>query len=164
MAARTLRIIVVEPDTVAEVGLGARLRSRLAPGATVSCCPDISVAADSLRQDLTDLVLLDGRIARDSVTRLVEKIGSDDVAKSIIVVSLDHNFVIPSELSELGIRGPVFPDDLDGAPLLSVFGGKITTYRDLAQGALRLLAGPMQFEQPDWTATAARHRASAPSR
>ena len=44
--------------------------------------------------------------------------------------------------------------DLNGAPILSVFGGKITTYRDLAQHALRLLAKPMQFEQPDWTARA----------
>jgi glycerol-3-phosphate dehydrogenase len=44
--------------------------------------------------------------------------------------------------------------DLNGAPILSVFGGKITTYRDLAQHALRMLAGPMQFEQPDWTARA----------
>ncbi len=118
MAARTLRIIVVEPDAVGGAGLGARLRSRLAPGATVSCCPDIAVAADSIRQGATDLVLLDGRIARDSENALREKIGSDDVAESIIVVSSDHTFIMPPELSKLGIRGPVFTDDQDGAPLL----------------------------------------------
>ncbi|MDY7579957.1 glycerol-3-phosphate dehydrogenase [Herbaspirillum sp. RTI4] len=41
------------------------------------------------------------------------------------------------------------------APLLSVFGGKITTYRRLAEDALDLLAGPLAIEQPAWTGKAA---------
>lgn len=45
--------------------------------------------------------------------------------------------------------------DTDGAPMLSVFGGKITTYRDLAQQAMGLLAGTMAgISSENWTARA----------
>jgi glycerol-3-phosphate dehydrogenase len=40
------------------------------------------------------------------------------------------------------------------APLLSVFGGKITTFRRLAEDAMDLLAGPLGIAPPAWTATA----------
>jgi glycerol-3-phosphate dehydrogenase len=40
------------------------------------------------------------------------------------------------------------------APLLSVFGGKITTYRRLAEEALGLLQGPLGTLKPAWTADA----------
>jgi glycerol-3-phosphate dehydrogenase len=40
------------------------------------------------------------------------------------------------------------------APLLSVFGGKITTYRRLAEDALDLLAAPLAVRSPPWTAQA----------
>jgi len=40
------------------------------------------------------------------------------------------------------------------APLLSVFGGKITTYRRLAEDALDLLAGVLAVRAPPWTAQA----------
>ena len=39
-----------------------------------------------------------------------------------------------------------------GAPLLSVWGGKITTFRKLAEEAADLLAGPLQFSKGAWTA------------
>jgi glycerol-3-phosphate dehydrogenase len=42
----------------------------------------------------------------------------------------------------------------DKAPLLSVFGGKITTYRRLAEEATALLQGPLGNLKPAWTATA----------
>lgn len=45
--------------------------------------------------------------------------------------------------------------DLDapqtGAPLLSVFGGKLTTYRKLAEHALSELSTPMRFDAREWT-------------
>ncbi len=41
-----------------------------------------------------------------------------------------------------------------GAPLLSIFGGKITTYRRLAEAALRKLAPHLPAAGPAWTATA----------
>ena len=41
------------------------------------------------------------------------------------------------------------------APLLSIFGGKITTFRRLAEEALDLLAGPLAIKQPAWTAQSA---------
>ena len=41
------------------------------------------------------------------------------------------------------------------APLLSVFGGKITTFRRLAEDAMDLLAGPLGIDLPAWTATPA---------
>lgn len=40
------------------------------------------------------------------------------------------------------------------APLLSVFGGKITTYRRLAEEATALLQAPLGNRQPAWTADA----------
>jgi glycerol-3-phosphate dehydrogenase len=40
------------------------------------------------------------------------------------------------------------------APLLSVFGGKITTYRRLAEDAVNLLAGPLGLRAAPWTANA----------
>ncbi|WP_111412099.1 glycerol-3-phosphate dehydrogenase [Billgrantia lactosivorans] len=44
--------------------------------------------------------------------------------------------------------------DDNGAPLLSVFGGKITTYRKLAEAALKLLAPALPGMGASWTATA----------
>ncbi|MGV4428887.1 glycerol-3-phosphate dehydrogenase, partial [Pandoraea pneumonica] len=40
------------------------------------------------------------------------------------------------------------------APLLSVFGGKITTYRRLAEEAMSHLHGALGFTHGDWTAGA----------
>ncbi len=47
-------------------------------------------------------------------------------------------------------------DVANGAPLLSIFGGKITTYRRLAEAALERLAPHLhgQARPPGWTATA----------
>ncbi|MGQ4877123.1 glycerol-3-phosphate dehydrogenase [Billgrantia sp. LNSP4103-1] len=45
--------------------------------------------------------------------------------------------------------------DNEGAPLLSVFGGKITTYRKLAEAALNQLAPALPGMGPSWTADAA---------
>ena len=42
--------------------------------------------------------------------------------------------------------------DAEGAPLLNVFGGKITTYRRLAENALARLAPYFPALKPDWTA------------
>ncbi|QOR38659.1 glycerol-3-phosphate dehydrogenase [Billgrantia diversa] len=44
--------------------------------------------------------------------------------------------------------------DDSGAPLLSVFGGKITTYRKLAEAALKLLTPSLPGMGPSWTADA----------
>ncbi|MFG6178412.1 glycerol-3-phosphate dehydrogenase [Halomonas sp. THAF12] len=44
--------------------------------------------------------------------------------------------------------------DTHGAPLLSVFGGKITTYRKLAEAALASLAPHLPSMKPAWTANA----------
>jgi glycerol-3-phosphate dehydrogenase len=44
--------------------------------------------------------------------------------------------------------------DRQPAPLLSVFGGKITTYRKLSEDAVGLLAGVLGTRAPAWTARA----------
>jgi glycerol-3-phosphate dehydrogenase len=44
--------------------------------------------------------------------------------------------------------------DTSGAPLLSVFGGKITTYRTLAREAVRKLRQVIEFPDRDWTGDA----------
>ena len=51
-------------------------------------------------------------------------------------------------------RDYVFDIDTDGPPLLSVFGGKITTFRRLAEHALRDLGKVMGFSQKPWTQAA----------
>lgn len=43
--------------------------------------------------------------------------------------------------------------DDDRAPLLSVFGGKITTYRKLAEAVMEKLSGPLNLKAGEWTAT-----------
>lgn len=45
-------------------------------------------------------------------------------------------------------------DETGGAPLLNVFGGKITTFRKLSEHALQKLAGFFPTMGPDWTARA----------
>lgn len=45
-------------------------------------------------------------------------------------------------------------EDSSGAPLLNVFGGKITTYRRLAEAALAKIATRLGNDHPTWTATA----------
>lgn len=52
-------------------------------------------------------------------------------------------------------RDYVLALDTDGPPLLSVFGGKITTFRKLAEHALEKLAPYLPAMGPDWTAGAA---------
>ncbi|WP_374197280.1 glycerol-3-phosphate dehydrogenase [Janthinobacterium sp. UMAB-60] len=47
-----------------------------------------------------------------------------------------------------------FELDREGAPLLSIFGGKITTFRKLAEEALDLLAPLLGNTRPAWTANA----------
>jgi glycerol-3-phosphate dehydrogenase len=44
--------------------------------------------------------------------------------------------------------------DAGGAPLLSVWGGKLTTYRALAEEAVQMLARPLGITAGDWTARA----------
>ncbi len=51
-------------------------------------------------------------------------------------------------------RDYTFELDTDGAPLLSVFGGKITTYRRLAEEAVERLLPELGVTRPRWTATA----------
>jgi len=52
-------------------------------------------------------------------------------------------------------RDYTFELDTEGAPLLSIFGGKITTYRRLAEEAIERLLPTLGAAAPRWTATAA---------
>ena len=45
-------------------------------------------------------------------------------------------------------------DETGGAPLLNVFGGKITTFRELAERGMHRLKGTFPGMGPDWTGTA----------
>jgi glycerol-3-phosphate dehydrogenase len=44
--------------------------------------------------------------------------------------------------------------DTEGAPLLSVWGGKLTTYRALAEEAVQMLVRPLSIGKGSWTASA----------
>ncbi|MEX2576161.1 MAG: glycerol-3-phosphate dehydrogenase [Halofilum sp. (in: g-proteobacteria)] len=52
-------------------------------------------------------------------------------------------------------RGYSLQLDRAGAPLLSVLGGKLTTYRTLATETLAELSGPLGIEDADWTGSCA---------
>ena len=57
------------------------------------------------------------------------------------------------EAATRGYQLALSPED-EGAPLLNVFGGKLTVYRHLAEDALGKLASRMDFAKPGaWTAT-----------
>jgi glycerol-3-phosphate dehydrogenase len=60
----------------------------------------------------------------------------DDASGDVSAVTRDYAFGLDSD---------------DGAPLLSVFGGKITTYRKLAEHALAKLQPLLGFERRTWT-------------
>lgn len=49
-------------------------------------------------------------------------------------------------------RDYVLTLNTDGAPVLNVFGGKITTYRKLAEAAMAKIAPILNVSKPDWTA------------
>ena len=49
-------------------------------------------------------------------------------------------------------RDYVLTLNTDGAPVLNVFGGKITTYRKLAEAAMAKIAPILKVTKPDWTA------------
>jgi glycerol-3-phosphate dehydrogenase len=44
--------------------------------------------------------------------------------------------------------------DINGAPVVSVYGGKVTTYRKLSEQVLDLLEQPLDIAQPAWTESA----------
>jgi glycerol-3-phosphate dehydrogenase len=52
-------------------------------------------------------------------------------------------------------RDYVLKLDTEGAPLLTIYGGKITTYRRLAEEAVEQVAGALHQAAPAWTASAA---------
>ena len=60
----------------------------------------------------------------------------DDAAKSASAVTRDY----------------VLQLDCDGAPILSVFGGKLTTFRKLAEKVVDMLKAPLHFDSGAWTA------------
>lgn len=82
------------------------------------------------------------------------RIAAEDVVWSYAGVRplLDDGSGRP-EAATRGYRLDLSPED-DGAPILSVFGGKITTYRHLAQNAVDLLTSRLpDLNGPAWTDT-----------
>ena len=98
----------------------------------------------------------------------------DDVEVSYLLDAVHRTFARPVETEDIvwtfsGIR-PLFDDgssnaarvtrdysldlDLQGAPVLSIFGGKLTTYRRLAEQVLSRLHAIFPGTGPPWTASA----------
>ena len=79
-----------------------------------------------------------------------EQVTSDDVEwtySGVRPLFDDH-----SQSASTVTRDYVFDyDDVGGAPVLSVFGGKITTYRVLALQAMKTLKGVLKAGTDDWT-------------
>ncbi|RJL16498.1 glycerol-3-phosphate dehydrogenase [Paracoccus siganidrum] len=82
-----------------------------------------------------------------------QKLRRDDVLHSFSGVRplFDDGKGNPSAVT----RDYVFDlDDTGGAPLLNIFGGKITTFRELAERGMRRLKEVFPEMGPDWTETA----------
>lgn len=95
---------------------------------------------------------------RDYLLRFV----SDYFRKPVTQADIVHSFSGVRPLFDDGAgsataatRDYVLKLDTEGAPLLSVFGGKITTYRRLAEQALARLGPHLETGSGDWTAGAA---------
>lgn len=89
----------------------------------------------------------------DIVNRVFSrKITSEDIVHTYSGVRalLDEPGATASKLS----RDYRILADRAGPPLLSIFGGKITTYRKLAEEAVDMLTGTLGRQAPAWTATA----------
>ena len=85
----------------------------------------------------------DRQITRDDIAWTYSGVRPlyDDAAENASAVTRDY-------VLDLDTRG-------DQAPLLSIFGGKITTYRKLAEEAMDLLVTPLQLSHDGrWTASA----------
>ncbi|MEP2027650.1 MAG: glycerol-3-phosphate dehydrogenase [Paracoccaceae bacterium] len=79
-----------------------------------------------------------------------EKLGRDDVMASFSGVRplFDDGKGNPSAVT----RDYVFDiDETGGAPLLNIYGGKITTFRELAERSMQKLAGFFPDMNSDWT-------------
>ena len=58
----------------------------------------------------------------------------------------------PKDRATSVTRDYVLDFDTDGAPLLSIYGGKLTTYRKLAEDVMDLIAPRLGCRAPHWTA------------
>jgi len=74
----------------------------------------------------------------------VRPLFDDDANKNASAVTRDYEFEIDGALDPEG----------DRPPILSAFGGKLTTYRKLSEHALEKLAPFFRQMQPSWTANA----------
>lgn len=103
-----------------------------------------------------------------------DQIDIDDKEIEYICQAVSHYAAIPVTADQVvwsysGVR-PLFDDasanvskvsrdyeldlDVDGAPVVSVYGGKVTTYRKLSEQVMQLLQEPLNISSPDWTADA----------
>ena len=103
-----------------------------------------------------------------------DKVSIDDAEIRYICDAINEYFKLPVNPEDIvwsysGVR-PLFDDesknaskvtrdyvlqlDDNGPPILSVFGGKITTCRKLSEQVVDMLKKPMTFDTPGWTARA----------
>jgi glycerol-3-phosphate dehydrogenase len=82
----------------------------------------------------------------------VRQIGPADVVHSFAGVRplLEDEAADPAKIT----RDYALELDVQGAPILNVFGGKITTFRRLAEEAVNQLCATLQVAAPPWTRTA----------
>jgi glycerol-3-phosphate dehydrogenase len=125
------------------------------------------VFAIPYEQDFTLLGTTDVEITGDP-----GKVSIDESEVSYICDAINQYFKTPVKPDDVvwgyaGVR-PLFDDhsgnaskvtrdyvlqlDDEGPPIVSVFGGKITTYRKLSEQVVDMLKAPMNFEADHWTA------------
>ena len=80
---------------------------------------------------------------------------SSDLARTDVVwtfAGLRPLLADPKDRATSVTRDYVLDFDTDGAPLLSIYGGKLTTYRKLAEDVMDLIAPRLGCRAPHWTA------------
>ncbi len=92
---------------------------------------------------------------RDYLIAFINKYIQDPIGPSDVVWS--YSGVRPlyddgAASASAATRDYVLTLDREAAPVLNIFGGKITTYRKLAESALEKIATVFPGVQPDWTA------------
>ncbi len=115
------------------------------PGAVAISAEETAYLCESINRYFTKPVTAEDVVWSYSGVRPLY----DDLRESSSAVTRDYVFDV-----DLGTGGDAAADAANAAPLLSIFGGKITTYRKLAEHALdKLLSqlGPGRPVRPAWT-------------
>jgi glycerol-3-phosphate dehydrogenase len=105
--------------------------------------------------DLATPVIAEGEV--EYLVAMANRYFAGDLARKDVVwtfAGLRPLLADPNDRATSVTRDYVLDLDTDGAPLLSIYGGKLTTYRRLAEDVIDVIAPRLGCRAPHWTAGA----------